>query len=200
MFIKVSTRVKLFRGSFSGSFQSCLCAIIFYPKLGIIQFLQRKGVLGKNYDMSVRCCYPRNVSSCSDGYAWQCPTCYTFKSIHHESFFSQPRLPLQKWLFMMQKWSRYLPVTEAAHDVEITEVSAVQLYQYFRDVCTWRLVNHDPQIVLGGAGKVIAIDESLFSHKLKLRLNKIITKTFPFTIYSIKEVDEQVKKCGYLEW
>ena len=108
-----------------------LGAIIFGPKLGIIQFLQRKRVLART--MTCQCgaamnFQPRNVSGCSDGYAWRCPTCYTFKSIRHGSFFSQSRLPLLKWLFMMQKWSRDLPVTEAADDVEITEVSAVQLY------------------------------------------------------------------------
>ena len=59
-------------------------------------------------------------------------------------------------------------MTDAAQEVEITEKSAIQLYQYFRDVCSWRLVNHDPQIVLGGAGQVVSIDESLFCHKVKV--------------------------------
>ena len=51
---------------------------------------------------------------------------------------------------------------------EITEKSAIQLYQYFRDVCSWRLVHHDPQIVLGGTGQVVSIDESLFCHEVKV--------------------------------
>ena len=51
-------------------------------------------------------------------------------------FFSKSRLPLQKWLLLMQKWSRELPVIEAADDVEVTEKSAIQLYQYFQDVLT----------------------------------------------------------------
>ena len=64
--------------------------------------------------------------------------------------------------------SRDCPVTDAATEVEITEKSAIQMYQYFRDVCSWQLVNHDPPIVLGGTGSVVAIDESLFTHKVKV--------------------------------
>ena len=59
-------------------------------------------------------------------------------------------------------------MTDAAQEVEITEKSAIQLYQYFRDVCSWRLVHHDPQIVLGGTGQVVSLDESLFCHKVKV--------------------------------
>lgn len=42
-------------------------------------------------------------------------------------------------------------MTDVSDDIEISDVTAIQIYQYFRDVCSWRLVNHDPQIVLGGA-------------------------------------------------
>ncbi len=146
--------------------------VVFGPKLGLFQFLQGKNLLASRM-MCQNCTtqmnfQPRDESVCSDGYTWRCPDCYTFKSVRHGSFFSKSRLPLQKWLLLMQKWSRELPVIEAADDVEVTEKSAIQLYQYFRDVCTWRLVHHDPQIVLGGTGSVVSIDESLFSHKVKV--------------------------------
>ena len=62
-------------------------------------------------------------------------------------------------------------MTDAADEVEITEESAIQMYQYFRDVCSWHLVTHDPRIVLGGTGSVVAIDESLFCHKVKVKKN-----------------------------
>ena len=46
-----------------------------------------------------------------------------------------------------------------------------------RDVCSYRLCTLDPQIKLGGAGKIVAIDESLFSHKQKVNLMKWLLLT-----------------------
>ena len=45
---------------------------------------------------------------------------------------------------------------------------AVQGYQYFRDICKWRLLNHDSPLILGGRGVVVQKDESLFCHKPKV--------------------------------
>lgn len=145
--------------------------IIFGPKRGLINFLQNKHLIARNMDCQ-QCGIAMNLQTrdetvCSDCYSWRCPTCYTFRSVRHRSFFSKSRLSLQKWLLLMHLWSRDCPVTDAAQEVEITEKSAIQLYQYFRDVCSWRLVHHDPQIVLGGTGQVVSIDESLFCHKVK---------------------------------
>ena len=112
----------------------------------------------------------RDNSVCSDGCGWRCGQCYTFKSIRHNSFFSKSRLSLQKWLLLMHLWSRDCPVTDAAREAQITEKSAIQVYQYFRDACSWQQVNYDPPVSLGGTGRVVAIDESLFCHKVKVSL------------------------------
>ena len=40
--------------------------------------------------------------------------------------------------------------------------------QYFRDICSWRLLNHDAPLMLAGLGVVVHIDESLFIHKPKV--------------------------------
>lgn len=63
------------------------------------------------------------------------------------SFFSKSRLSLQKRLLLMHFWSRDCPMTDAADEVEVTEKSAVQVFQYFQEVCSWRLVSHDQSIL-----------------------------------------------------
>ena len=68
----------------------------------------------------------------------------------------------------MHWWSREYPVTDAAEEAKVTETTAIQVYQYFRDICSWRLVTHDSPILLGGPGVVVQIDESLFSHMQKV--------------------------------
>ena len=41
----------------------------------------------------------------------------------------------------------------------VSSVTAVQWYQYFQDICSWKLVNSPTS--LGGSGKIVQIDESM---------------------------------------
>lgn len=101
---------------------------------------------------------------------WRCHECRKTMSLRQGSFFSKSKLPLQKWLLLMHWWARDYPVTDAAQEAKISKVTAVQVYQYFRDICSWRLLHHDAPLLLGGPGVVVQIDESLFRHKPKVKV------------------------------
>ena len=58
--------------------------------------------------------------------------------------------------------------TDAAQEPKVKKNTAVQAYQYFRHICSWRLLNHDAPLMLGGPGVVVHIDKSLFIHKPKV--------------------------------
>ena len=66
-----------------------------------------------------------------------CPNCNKTASIRKGSFFEQSKLTLQKWLLLMHWWARQYPVTDAAVEVEVTEKTAIQVYQWLRDVCIY---------------------------------------------------------------
>lgn len=68
---------------------------------------------------------------------------------------------------MIQLWSRDCPVTDAMDEAEIDSRTAVDIYQWFREVCSTKLLQS--QIVLGGQGITVQIDESLFRHKPKVK-------------------------------
>ena len=99
-------------------------------------------------------------------------TCRKTQSLRHGSFFEKSKLSLQKWLVLLHWWIREYPVTDAAEEAKVTETTAIQVYQYFRDICSWRLVTHDSPMLLGGPGVVVQIDESLFSHIPKVQTQK----------------------------
>ena len=61
-------------------------------------------------------------------------------------------------------------MTRAAEEAKVTEMTAIQCYQYLRDVCSWRLTSVDSPLLLGGQGVVVQIDESLFRHKPKVNI------------------------------
>ena len=77
-------------------------------------------------------------------------------------------------MLLIYWWSRQYPVTDAAQESEVSRSVAIDVYQWLREICGWRLINHD-DLRLGGAGpagpihpKVVEIDESRFSHKPKV--------------------------------
>ena len=56
-------------------------------------------------------------------------------------------------------------MTDAAQEAEVDKKTAIQAYQYCRDICSWRLLNRDAPSMLGAQGVVVQIDES---HKPKV--------------------------------
>ena len=102
----------------------------------------------------------------SDGRSWWCPRCKGRKSIREGSFFSKSHLTLQKWLVLIYFWVREYPVTDATEEAEVHKGTAIDVYQWLREVCSTALVN--THIVLGGTGTIVEIDESLFRHKPKV--------------------------------
>ena len=88
-------------------------------------------------------------------------------SIREGSFFSKSKLTLKKWLLLIHHWSCEHMVTVTAESLEVTESTACAVYQWLREVCSTKLLS--TSILLGGPGKMVQIDESLFNHKPKVR-------------------------------
>ena len=63
-------------------------------------------------------------------------------------------------------WSREYPVSEGSLEIECSRKTAIDAYQWLREVCTTKLLQ--TPVVLGGPGVVVQIDESLFRHKPKV--------------------------------
>ena len=64
----------------------------------------------------------------------------------------------------MYYWAREVyPVGDAAEEAETQQKTAIDVYQWLREVCTTRLITTGP-IVLRGPGIVVQINESLFWH------------------------------------
>ena len=86
------------------------------------------------------------------------------------------QVTLQKWLLLMfLGGAREYPVTDAAKDAEVSERMAIDMYGWYRDVCTQKLLS--APIVLGGPGVIIQIKKSLFCHKLKVNFI-IVSKSY----------------------
>ena len=84
-----------------------------------------------------------------------------------EVFFAKSQLTLQTWIMLLHFWARQNPVSDTAECAKVALNTAVDVYQWLREVCSTRLINDGP-VMLGGNGVVVQIDESLFKHKPKV--------------------------------
>ena len=99
----------------------------------------------------------------SDGRAWYCKRCKSFRSIRVNSFFADSRLTLSKILELMYWWSEINCQLSVVKDqVSIAWEGALNWYNYFRDICGMYCIDH--LIKLGGNGTTVEIDESKFMH------------------------------------
>ena len=101
----------------------------------------------------------------------------------------------------MHWWCRQYPVTDAAQEAKVTEATAVQIYQYFRDICSWKLLENAP-LQLGGPGVIVQIDESLFRHKPKVNVFSLISSYIALLEcnYRIIVAVHQLARSGSLGW
>lgn len=87
---------------------------------------------------------------------------------------------------LMYWWCRQYPLTDAAQEAQVTDATAVQIYQYFQDICSWKLLQ-DILLQLGGPGVVVQIDESLFHQKPKIYLSPLTFNNSVNILYRIIE-------------
>ena len=81
--------------------------------------------------------------------------------------FAGVRCPLSYIIYMIYSWSTGRAVGEATKDVKIGTKMGINIYQWCRDMCSWKLIN-GPLIRLGGPGAIVQIDESVFTHQGKV--------------------------------
>uniref|UniRef100_A0AA85J9I0 Uncharacterized protein n=1 Tax=Trichobilharzia regenti TaxID=157069 RepID=A0AA85J9I0_TRIRE len=86
------------------------------------------------------------------------PSISSRKSVRDGTFLSRSKLPLAKILMICNFWVLKRAVTATAYETENSEVSAVQLYNYCRDVSSWKM-NTLTQ-VLEGVGSIVHIHET----------------------------------------
>lgn len=104
-----------------------------------------------------------------DGVSWHCPSCKGRTSIRGGSFFTKSHLTLQQWLMLMYFWVDEESVSKAAKHCKTSIVSAINVYQWLREICSSRLIRDGPAR-LGGPGHIVEIDESCFRHKPKVNI------------------------------
>jgi len=93
------------------------------------------------------------------GYMLRCPDCHRKRQLQTGTFLEGSRLQVDKFVGLLFLWAHEAPIKMVLSMTGVLSVTAVQWYQYFRDICSWKLVNSPT--TLGGPGKIVQIDESV---------------------------------------
>lgn len=147
----------------------------------IFTFLVDRGLLAarRKCDCGQYMVLRENANS-EDGYYWECPVrhCRKRRSIRAGSIFEDSKVSLAKWLYIIFLWS----IEESNKKVSllsgISLRTVITLLQKLRDICSLKIM--DGNIKLGGRGKTIEIDESMFGNKRKYNRGRISRGTWVF--------------------
>ena len=137
--------------------------------LTVIQYLCNHGLLSSQKNCN-KCGSPMRIGGMEnkqDKTIFCCTEkhCKTTMGRRGGSFLEKSKLPLDKWLHVIYLWSMSTPVTSACTQVGISRVTGVDIYNFLREVCSTALLRQP--VLLGGPGRIVQIDESLFCHKCK---------------------------------
>ena len=106
----------------------------------------------------------RNVM---DGLIWECPlrTCRKRWSIRAGSFFEDSKISLRQWLNIIYLWLIDVWNNQLSLMTEFLLRTMATTLAKIRQICSLRILHGN--IELGGRGKTVESDKSMFGHKPK---------------------------------
>lgn len=115
-----------------------------------------------------------------DGFIWECPSknCRRRRSIRTGSFFEDSKIPLGQWLYVIFLWSIDESNKRLSLLTGLSLRTVVTTLEKLRNVCSWKILNGN--IKLGGRGKTVEIDESMFGAKRKYNRGRVSEGTWVF--------------------
>jgi hypothetical protein len=112
----------------------------------------------KGYDVKQMSLSPRK--SHKDQYNWRCMSCLTYKSIKTGSFFEDFKITIAQVLLLIYNWCKQTPHETGAEEVVCNRSVVGTCYKRLRNKCV--KINQNSKTILGGKGRQVEIDESLF--------------------------------------
>lgn len=129
----------------------------------IIDFLKEKNLI-LSEPPNCNNCYNlmvwQNRNSVCDKFTWRCTKCSSYTTIRKHSFFSLFRTSLSILIKLILYWAIQTPQIVQTKLLQISRNTIISFQQSMRLIAI-RALNKD-NVVLGGNGMVVEVDESLF--------------------------------------
>ena len=108
--------------------------------------------------------YLYKFKQCKSGYRWKCQKCHRTQSVYKGSIFQDAKLSHGIILKILYFWSHNYPGNRTSFETKVSEHSISHVFRQCKGSCHNNL-SSDNQGKVGGPGKVIEIDETMFSKR-----------------------------------
>ncbi|KAH9580213.1 hypothetical protein MS3_00008923 [Schistosoma haematobium] len=147
----------------------------------IVERLQQMGLLRSSCVCD--CGNQMTAARCADyrdDIVFRCTLCWRKKICSNWHFFARSRLRLRQIMIIVANWIIKSPVTLSAAFADVTETSAVQWYEYCRDICAMKMTQvHES---FGVVEKIVEIDEAVV-RKRKYNKGRFIKEDWVLGFY-----------------
>jgi hypothetical protein len=133
--------------------------------LDCIRWLSARRLLLNHYSCPTfnNLCGLTKRSKLTDEYQWFCKDCVSCKSIRHKSFWSKSHISLSKLVLLYYMWTYDFPMWIISRELDISENSLVDWFNFLRDLAEVCLTNNP--IEIGGFDEncnsfIVEIDET----------------------------------------
>lgn len=166
------------------NFSNIKCVTRFFSendKLTIVKRFQEANLLPKNWRCTGRNCRKKCVlhktSMDNFGYLFYCKKCKKRYSIRKNTFFENIHMAIEDVMWLLYAWSSLCPAIVASRMLVCRKASVVQMYRFFRDITSWKLLQIPEAFYLGGEGHTVQIDESVVTRR-KYNVGRIIPQVW----------------------
>lgn len=120
----------------------------------LVRYLQNVGLLKRSLRCKKRNCRAKCVvvvkrGICSLNTAFYCKKCKIHLSVLKGTFFSQMRVTVRDVLMVMWCWACEVRSGCTAMLANTNKKKIIQLYRYFRDILSWKLIANPNLFLLG---------------------------------------------------
>lgn len=155
------------------------------PVMDVIEFLQNKNLIKRNKRCEKRNC--RRYCSLWQRpshklkHAFVCKKCKTEYNILSDSYFQNIHLEIKHIFYIFWLWAAECNSITASNIINIPRNSIYQQYRFLRDICSKNLLQM-PDLILGGPGIVVQVDESVISRR-KYHRGRVVKEKWVMGLY-----------------
>lgn len=119
----------------------------------LLAVLQRQSLVRSNLRCAVnRCrryCNLHRQGEAPLGHRFFCKRCRKTYGVLVGSFFEKSHINVRTTLMLLWHWVCEMRTGSAATSIGISRVSAIQGYRFFRDICSWKILQMDDFFLFG---------------------------------------------------
>ena len=159
-------------------------------KAAAVRFLQQRGIL-HNPRICANCIRPMTLNlRPTKGDRWRCSVrgCRREIGLRKNTWLEYSNLPYRTIVLFLYGWSKEMTsVLFCEHELGIRKTTVIDWNNFLREVCAAELLAHP--VVIGGPGRVVEVDEALFSHR-KNHQGRVLPQQWVFG-----GIDRQSREC-----